>query len=151
MAQDGWYEFDRCVPVDTVALADVQAGEILTREWSFAVNAEPRIASRVVSGDGTMDPRNILTGVDGMLYNEDGDEMATINQWRMEVNFTNADYQAAGQWLEWSIPTGYNARLTFTEAIVNDEMIGMVFEKMAPGDRPDFSFRGRLAGHGQRP
>lgn len=92
MAQDGWYEFDRCVPVDTVALADVQAGEILTREWSFAVNAEPRIASRVVSGDGTMDPRNILTGVDGMLYNEDGDEMATINQWRMEVNFTNAFY-----------------------------------------------------------
>ena len=71
---DGRYIFRSCVPDGSIDIANVTPGEILNRAWSFRVNEPPELQSELHSG--TFDPRNILRGRDGELYDGAGNFLA---------------------------------------------------------------------------
>lgn len=118
---DGRYIFRDCVPDGDVTLANVSPGEVLNREWTFRANLPPEIQEELDAGE--FDPRNILTGKDGELYDEDGNFLAEVNTWQMAVNFTNTDYNPAGKKITWAVPTNYTLTLTFTETIIRDSVL----------------------------
>ncbi|MEK5068107.1 endoglucanase [Sporosarcina sp. FSL K6-1508] len=143
---DGRYTFRRCIPVDQIDIANVQPGELLQREWGFRVNMPPEMQEQLDSGE--FDPRNILHGVDGELYDEDGNFLAEVNTFHAQMSFNTADYQAAGEWVEWGITTGYSFTLTFTETVVRDLLLVKILDGFKKGARlPDLTFTAVLRSH----
>lgn len=118
---DGRYIFRNCVPDGTVDIANVQSGDIIQRSWSFRVNEPPDLQS-LLDG-GTFDPRHILTGRDGRLYDGDGNWLAQVPTWQVQINFQNIEYRAAGQKIVWAIPDSYSVTLTFTETVIKDALL----------------------------
>ena len=115
---DGRYIFRSCVPDGTIDIANVSSGDIINRSWSFRVNEPPELQELLDSG--TLDPRNILRGYSGELYDGDGNFLAEVNQWQAQIDHTNTDYQPAGSKLTWAIPQSYTVTLTFTETVIRD-------------------------------
>ena len=115
---DGRYVFRDCVPDGAIDIANVTSGDIINRSWSFRVNSPPELQELLDSG--TFDPRNILRGYNGELYDGDGNFLAEVNQWQAQINYTNTDYQPAGSKLTWAVPQSYTVTLTFTETVIRD-------------------------------
>jgi len=115
---DGRYIFRSCVPDGSIDIANVTSGDIISRSWSFRVNEPPELQELLDSG--AFDPRNILRGYNGELYDGDGNFLAEVNQWQAQVNYTNTDYQPAGSKLTWAVPQSYTVTLTFTETVIRD-------------------------------
>ena len=115
---DGRYIFRSCVPDGSIDIANVTSGDIINRSWSFRVHEPPDLQELLDSG--TFDPRNILRGYNGELYDGDGNFLAEVNQWQAQVNYTNTDYQPAGSKLTWAVPQSYTVTLTFTETVIRD-------------------------------
>jgi len=118
---DGRYIFRNCVPDGAIDIANVTSGDIVNRSWSFRVNEPPDLQELLDSG--TFDPRNILRGYNGELYDGDGNFLAEVNTWQAQINFTNTDYQPAGSKLTWAIAQSYTVTLTFTETVIKDARI----------------------------
>ena len=118
---DGRYVFRDCVPDGEIDIANVNPGDIVTRAWSFRVNNPPDLQEELDSG--ILDPRNILRGHHGELYDGDGNFLAEVNQWQARINFTNTDYQPAGEKITWAVPTSYTVTLTFTETVIKDSRL----------------------------
>ena len=118
---DGRYIFRSCVPDGAIDIANVTPGDVLNRAWSFRVNEPPDLQELLDTG--TFDPRSILRGYNGELYDGDGNFLAEVNTWQAQINYTNADYQAAGSKITWAIPQSYTVSLTFTETIIKDSRI----------------------------
>jgi len=115
---DGRYIFRSCVPDGSIDIANVTSGDIINRSWSFRVNEPPDLQELLDSG--TFDPRNILRGYNGELYDGDGNFLAEVNTWQAQINYTNTDYQPAGSKLTWAVPQSYTVTLTFTETVIRD-------------------------------
>ncbi len=115
---DGRYIFRDCVPDGAIDIANVTSGDIVNRSWSFRVNSPPELQELLDSG--SFDPRNILRGYNGELYDGDGNFLAEVNQWQAQINYTNTDYQPAGSKLTWAVPQSYTVTLTFTETVIRD-------------------------------
>ncbi|ADQ06510.1 hypothetical protein Calhy_0773 [Caldicellulosiruptor hydrothermalis 108] len=118
MAKEGRIVLRDCVPDGSIDVARVKTGEIITRSWTFRVNQVPDLQS--VLDAGTFDPRNILRGHQGELYDGDGNFLAEVNEWTLQFNFKNQEYQAAGSKWEWAIPVAQSATLTFVETVIRD-------------------------------
>ena len=144
---DGRYIFRKCVPDGSIDIANVSPGEIIQRSWSFRVNEPPELQSLLDSG--AFDPRNILRGYDGQLFDGDGNFLAEVNTWQAQLNFTNTDYQAAGQKIQWAIPQSYTVTLTFTETIIRDaSILAKVIAGIKAGSADAvLNFQGVLRGH----
>lgn len=144
---DGRYVFRGCVPDGDIDIANVTPGEIINRAWSFRVNEVPDLQELLDSGK--FDPRNILRGYDGELYDGDGNFLAEVSEWQAQISFENSDYQAAGNKIKWAIPQGYTVALTFTETVVRDAtLLQKIFTGLKSG-APDavLNFMGVLRGH----
>ena len=146
---DGRYIFRHCVPDGAIDIANVQPGEVISRSWTWRVNQPPDLQQELLSNSGVFDPRAILRGYDGLLYDGDGNWLAEINTWQAQVNITNSDYQAAGQKITWALMQSYTVTLTFTETVIRDAVL---LKKLIDGlkaDSPDviFNFSGVLKGH----
>ncbi|GEA17497.1 endoglucanase [Moorella sp. E306M] len=144
---DGRYVFRSCVPDGAIDIANVAPGDVINRAWSFRVNEPPDIQELLDSG--SLDPRNILRGYDGELYDGDGNFLAEVNSWQAQINFTNTDYQAAGQKISWAIPQSYTVTLTFTETVIRDAtLLQKVIAGLKKG-QPDvvLNFMGVLRSH----
>lgn len=146
---DGRYIFRHCVPDGAIDIANVQPGEVISRSWTWRVNQPPDLQQELLSNSGVFDPRAILRGYDGRLYDGDGHWLAEINTWQAQVNITNSDYQAAGQKITWALMQSYTVTLTFTETVIRDAVL---LKKLIDGlkaDSPDviFNFSGVLKGH----
>lgn len=115
---DGRYIFRDCVPDGAIDIANVTSGDVINRAWSFRVNSIPDLQELLDSG--TFDPRSILRGYNGELYDGDGNFLAEVNQWQAQINYTNTDYQPAGSKLTWAVPQSYTVTLTFTETVIRD-------------------------------
>lgn len=140
---DGRYIFRNCIPEGSIDIANVQPGELIQREWSFRVNVPPELQEKLDAGE--FDPRNILQGKDGELYDEDGNFLAEVNTWHAQMNFNTTDYQAAGQDVVWGINTGYTFTLTFTETVVRDHMLAKILNAIRNQRRvPQLNFTGVL-------
>lgn len=141
---DGRYVFRNCVPEGALDIAKVAPGEILNRSWSFRVNSPPELQSAL--DNGMIDPRNVLQGHKGQLFDGDGNFLAAVNTWNAQLHFTNTDYHPAGSKITWSIPTSYTVTLTFTETLVQDAiLLAQVMAALADGS-PDavLNFQGVL-------
>lgn len=144
---DGRYIFRECVPDGAIDIANVAPGDVLNRAWSFRVNEPPGLQDMLDTGK--FDPRNILRGYDGELYDGDGNFLAEVNTWQAQINVTNSDYQAAGNKLTWAVMQSYTVTLTFTETIIRDaSLLQKVFAGLQNG-APDavLNFMGVLRGH----
>lgn len=142
---DGRYIFRNCVPDGSIDIINVQPGEVVQREWSFRVNMPPELQEELDAGE--FDPRNILTGVDGELYDEDGNFLAEVNTFQGQMDVSNTDYQAAGQYITWGITTGYTFTLTFTETVVRDAMLIKILQAFKRNQQPpQLNFTGVLRG-----
>lgn len=115
---DGRYIFRDCVPDGAIDIANVTSGDVINRAWSFRVNSIPDLQELLDSG--TFDPRSVLRGYNGELYDGDGNFLAEVNQWQAQINYTNTDYQPAGSKLTWAVPQSYTVTLTFTETVIRD-------------------------------
>lgn len=144
---DGRYIFRSCIPDGAIDIANVTPGDVLNRAWSFRVNEPPELQELLDSG--VFDPRNILRGYSGELYDGDGNFLAEVNTWQAQVNFTNTDYQAAGKKITWAIPQSYTVTLTFTETIIKDARILQKVVNSLKNDAADveLNFMGVLRGH----
>ena len=129
---DGRYIFRSCVPDGSIDIANVTSGDIINRAWSFRVNEPPELQELLDSG--TFDPRSILRGYNGELYDGDGNFLAEVNTWQAQINFTNTDYQPAGSKLTWAVPQSYTVTLTFTETVIRDARL---LQKVIAGLRND--------------
>lgn len=147
---DGRYIMRNCHPDGTTTIAAVEPGEILERELSFRVNAEIDIQSELESRilNGQLDPRDILHGADGELYDEDGNLLATVPKWELTMDVQTRDYQGVGKMLVWGITTGYSLQLTLTETVVNDAMLIKIVNGVQTGrSMPQLNFTGVLRSH----
>lgn len=144
---DGRYIFRNCIPDGSIDIVNVQPGEIMQREWSFRVNMPPELQEELDAGE--FDPRNILQGKDGELYDEDGNFLAEVNEFHAQMNFNTADYQAAGEQVVWGITTGYTFTLTFTETVVRDALLIKILNGFKRGQKmPQLNFTGVLRADG---
>lgn len=143
----GRYIFRNCVPDGSIDIMNVTGGDIIRREWSFRVNQPPEFQELI--DQGYLDPRFILRGNDGELYDLDGNFLAEVPEWRAQYNVTNVDYQPGGQKLVWAVPVSYTVTLTFTETVIRDALL---LQKLAEGLRdgvpdPVFNFMGVVKSH----
>lgn len=95
----------------------------------------------------TIDPRNILTGRDGELYDEDGNFLAQVPEFQCTITFENTDYQPAGSLQKVKVLTGYTVALTMTETHIKDDLMARVLSDIKAGRQPNLSFQGVLRGH----
>lgn len=96
----------------------------------------------------TLDPRKVMTGHDGKLYiTVDGKSqfMANVDTFQAQINFSNTDFQPIGDLMTYAIPIAVSCNLTFTEAVISDDLImAPILEALAKGEVPSFDFRGEL-------
>lgn len=146
---NGRYVMEGCMPEGDLDIASVTSGEILRRNFAFRVNLPPRLQEELNSGDGTPgDPRNVLTGMDGMLFDQEGNPLLSVEEWHLRISFNTDDFQPAGQALVQGVTTGYSVTLEFTEAVVNDGRVAQILQGLShPGRRDSLTFTGVLYGH----
>jgi hypothetical protein len=95
-----------------------------------------------------LDPRLVLRGYDGELWDENGNFLAMVNTWQAQINITNSDYQPAGSPLTVAIIQSYTVTLTFTETVIEDaQMLSALLDSLKQGYQPIFGFQGLLKGH----
>lgn len=95
-----------------------------------------------------LDPRLILTGVDGELYSEDGQFLAQVNTFQAQISFTNVTYRPGGSRLEVAIPDIYSVTLTLTETVIRDAtLLKKLMDSLKDRTRNiTFGFQGVLRG-----
>lgn len=97
---------------------------------------------------GPVDTRHVTTGKDGMLCNENGTILATMETYQSQTNYSNTDYQPLGDAQQHSVMTGYKVTLNFTECVVEStEMLQDLFRSMKTGQPPNWSFQGVQKSH----
>ena len=92
------------------------------------------------------DTRKLMTGKDGKMYIEvDGVSVwyASVEEFEINANFTNTDFQPAGDYQQYGVPTSIKYTLSFTEAVIRDDlMLVPLLEKVRQGSVPTFNFAG---------
>lgn len=94
-----------------------------------------------------LDPRLVLTGRDGQLFDDEGTFLAQIPQWQAQINISNQGYQPAGSLIEAAVMSGYTVTLTFTETHVQDALLAKMLAELKAGRQPVFNFQGKITGH----
>ncbi len=96
---------------------------------------------------GPIDTRHLTTGKDGMLFDEAGELLATMETYQTQTNYTNASYQPLGDAQEHAVMSGYKVTLTFTECVVeSSSMFQELFESMQSGQPVMWTFQGTQKG-----
>lgn len=89
--------------------------------------------------------KNLMTGKDGKLFidvNGVSEELLEIDTYSVKANYTNLDYQPVGSYQKFSVPADVSYTLTFTEAVVRDDLImEPLLEAAKSGKNISFTFR----------
>ena len=83
--------------------------------------------------NSTLDTTELMTGKDGKLFVEVGGVntfLAEINEFKVAMNVNTAEYQGVGSILVGTVPTGVTFDLTYTEAVIRDDVIMALQYKM---------------------
>lgn len=104
----------------------------------------------ILNNQGFLDVRNVVTGKDGQLFvtTSDGTEifLAEVDTFQAQMSISNTDYQPIGSPLGMAVPTGFTINITFTEAVVRDDvLIDKIISDLTEGRMPSFDFQGKLA------
>ena len=92
------------------------------------------------------DTRKLMTGKDGRLYiTVDGVSIwfASVEEFEIGMNFSNIDFQPAGDVQKYAVPEGVKFTLKFTEAVVRDDLVTVpILNKIKEGKIPTYDFQG---------
>lgn len=92
-----------------------------------------------------IDVRTVMTGNDGKLFIFDGKErilLAEIKDYEIKASFGNIEYQPLGDVQEYSIPNKVKFTLTFSGAVVRDDILmDPILKKLAKGEIPKYDFQ----------
>lgn len=122
MAQ-GEYVFDDCVPNARIIIAQIQGDADQNRDWSFAANVPPRVQREL--DNGVFRASAIARGVDGRLYDGDGNFLAQCPEWLMALDPDTSQYRAAGQFFQWTLINSASAVITMRETVYKDASLLM--------------------------
>lgn len=93
-----------------------------------------------------LDTRQLMTGKDGRLFvNVDGVDyfFAEVDAFQVQMSVANTDYQPVGSILSFAVNTGVSFSLTFSEAVVRDDlMMAPLLESIKEGKMPTWNFQG---------
>lgn len=80
----------------------------------------------MLNNQSLLDVRKLMTGKDGRLYVKVKGVsilLAEVDTFQVQMSVTNTDYQPVGSILSYAVPTSVNFTLTFTEAVIRDDVI----------------------------
>jgi len=93
-----------------------------------------------------LDTSELCTGKDGRLYVEVGGKnyfLAETNEFSVKMTVNSTTYQGAGSMIEGTVPTGVNFKLTYTEAVIRDDLtMGPILAAIQDGSIPIYNFQG---------
>lgn len=96
---------------------------------------------------GPVDTRKVLTGKDGVLLNDAGRMLATVESFTAQVNVTNAKYQPLGDMQEHEAAQSYAVTLTFSQVVIEDDAFIQEFvAALRAGTLPMWNFQGLVKG-----
>ncbi|MCL6597941.1 MAG: phage tail tube protein [Alicyclobacillus macrosporangiidus] len=90
----------------------------------------------------SLDTRKVIPGFRGKLYDDQGNFLAQVPRWQLQIAVTNTNYQPAGQAQEVGIMQSYHVTLTFTETHVTDDLIAALINALKNNQQPSFGFQG---------
>ena len=96
-----------------------------------------------------LDVRKLISGKDGQLFvtNKAGNNifLAEVDTFQAQLSPTNSDYQPVGSALIYAVNTGYSITLTFTEAVVRDDvLLDELISDIQKGYFPTYEFAGKM-------
>lgn len=96
------------------------------------------------------DVRRVYSGKDTAIFDEDGKQLSTVETFQIQVNFTNANYQALGSPIQQEHITGYSVTGTMTNCIIEDDrFIRDIFDFFHVGRHaPMWNIRSVIYGYG---
>lgn len=104
----------------------------------------PDMRNRAAAGDA----RQARTGKDGLLFNDRGTLIATIESFQSNVTYNNQPYTVLGDPQEHETSDTYKVTLTASQMIVeDDEFITDLMESMETNQPPQWNLRGSLLGN----
>ncbi len=96
----------------------------------------------------TLNTTELMTGKDGKLFVEAGGVnvfLAEINEYKVSMNINSTEYQGVGSIIVGTVPTGVTFDLTFTEAVIRDDLIiSPLLKAIANGYVPVYNFQGLM-------
>ena len=96
--------------------------------------------------NSTLDTTELMTGKDGKLFvevNGVNTFLAEINEFKVAMNVNTAEYQGVGSILVGTVPTGVTFDLTYTEAVIRDDVImAPLLNAIQNGYLPVYNFQG---------
>ena len=96
--------------------------------------------------NSTLDTTELMTGKDGKLFvevNGVNTFLAEINEFKVAKNVNTAEYQGVGSILVGTVPTGVTFDLTYTEAVIRDDVImAPLLNAIQNGYLPVYNFQG---------
>lgn len=111
-----------------------------------------------LNDQSVLDVRKLISGKDGRLFvtTKAGENvfLAEVDEFSSQLSPANTDYQPVGSALIYSVNTGYSSSISFTEALVRDDvMMAELIEDLQTGYFPTWDFQGvmrRRDGQSQR-
>lgn len=98
---------------------------------------------------GKLDVRTIMTGNDGRLFiNVGGVDtlLAEVKEYEVKANFGNVEYKPVGDAQEYAIPDKVKFTLTFTGAVIRDDLImEPLLKGVKEGKIPYYDFQSTAA------
>lgn len=96
-----------------------------------------------------LDVRKLISGKDGQLFvtTAAGENifLAEVDEFKATISPTNQDYQPVGSALQYSVNTGYSMTISFTEAVVRDDiMLTELISDIQQGYFPTWDFQGKM-------
>ena len=96
--------------------------------------------------NSTLDTTELMTGKDGKLFvevNGVNTFLAENNEFKVAMNVNTAEYQGVGSILVGTVPTGVTFDLTYTEAVIRDDVImAPLLNAIQNGYLPVYNFQG---------
>ena len=91
------------------------------------------------------DVRKVMSGKDGMLFDQDGNALVSMENFQAQVAITNQTYQPLGDAQEHATMTSYKVTLQFSEIIVEDsKFFKDMMDGLAAHRMPVYNFRGMM-------
>ncbi len=89
-----------------------------------------------------LDVRKVLSGKNGRLYDDNGELMATMEDFSAQVSVTNQSFQPIGSGMEMGANTSYKVTLGFTEIVImSSKFIVDLINGMSTGIMPVYNLR----------
>lgn len=104
----------------------------------------------MLNNQSILDTRKLITGKDGQLFVEHPETgemifLAEVNNFSVAMNVSNTDYQPVGSVLVYGVNTGVSFTLTFTEALIREDVtMKPILDMIQSGVTPNYTFQGAL-------